>query len=504
VTHFGFARISARNSVANSFNHRTPRGAAMRQPLMFKLDQRPTGRGLRCDGSGLFLGCNALLQRDPAGNFEARPIGALLKILGRTIGDETNWESHVRSVTLVADALNKGEMARAMMIAVLMRLPDPEDPIDDSDFEHILAKAGFNPDEPRDERGRWTAVGNSGAEFDIDDHEPRNTGHESETANADHRRADIQLADISLSDATDDPMVEAARRAVEAARREYGAGTWADSRSFEHDVRQNIVLAESEDEKEPRSDVSDYPAKDLIPQRLRQSPRGLTIELLDNLAGITEVANEANLQGSELQELALLQRIHDFDPNYIFASVEPRGGLGGMSWQDRNSVICRLQADLAATIYRVRGDIRPLQEVTLDFMQRTANTAYDECVRRDKAGNLDARIPPQLAMGNCVDGEVRRKLRDFFESLGISMDPKSAVRVNRRAYDTAYPPPTYRVPDARVGNLAFDVSLEAKRPTKDQIRDIFNSDFKPAGVVIVRPNQLGNNSSYVIWRPKGG
>ena len=78
-----------------------------------------------------------------------------------------------------------------------------------------------------------------------------------------------------------------------------------------------------------------------------------------------------------------------------------------------------------------------------------------------------------------------------------------AARVNRRAYDTSDSPPSYRVPDARVGNFAFDVSLEAKKPSKDQIRGFFNADFKPIGVVIVRPNQLGDNSSYIIWRTDG-
>jgi len=55
----------------------------------------------------------------------------------------------------------------------------------------------------------------------------------------------------------------------------------------------------------------------------------------------------------------------------------------------------------------------------------------------------------------------------------------------------------------RVGNLAFDTSLTAKQSSDSQIKGFFNADFRPEGVVIVRPNQLGNNSSYIIWRPKG-
>ena len=135
----------------------------MGQQLLFKLDQNPNGRGLRCDAEGLFLGRDALLQRDRDGNFEARPVGELRKVLHRAYGDDANWESHVRSVKLVAAALNKGDLARAMMTAVLMRLPEPGSPISIADVDGVLAKAGFDPDEPRDEQGRWTTDGSESA-----------------------------------------------------------------------------------------------------------------------------------------------------------------------------------------------------------------------------------------------------------------------------------------------------------------------------------------------------
>ena len=136
----------------------------MGQQLLFKLDQNPNGRGLRCDDEGLFLGRDALLQRDREGNFEARPVGELRKALHRAYGDDANWESHARSVKLVAAALNKGDLARAMMTAVLMRVPDPGSPISIADVDGALAKAGFDPDEARDERGRWATSGSDGGE----------------------------------------------------------------------------------------------------------------------------------------------------------------------------------------------------------------------------------------------------------------------------------------------------------------------------------------------------
>lgn len=179
-------------------------GSRVRQHSFFKLDQNPGGRGLRCDDDGLFLGRVPLLQRDGRGHFEARPVTELQKILHRAYGADTNWQSCARSAELVAKALNKGEMARAMMTAVLMRLPEPDD------LNDALTKAGFNPDEPRDEKGRWTTDGN-GATHDAD--VPDIT-------------ARIQLAQDGDSDASDDPVAQAATRAAAlSAQRNHGSGT---------------------------------------------------------------------------------------------------------------------------------------------------------------------------------------------------------------------------------------------------------------------------------------
>ena len=99
---------------------------------------------------------------------------------------------------LVAGALNKGELARAMMTAVLMRLPEPGDPVCMAELDGVLAKAGFNPDEPRDEQGQWTNGGDSATDdTNVPDRSPR-----------------IQLAEADGSDASNDPVAQAAARAA--------------------------------------------------------------------------------------------------------------------------------------------------------------------------------------------------------------------------------------------------------------------------------------------------
>ena len=94
----------------------------MTQPLMFKLDQNAKGRGLRCDRDGLFFAGIALLERDAEDQFRSIPATTIRKALSGAYRADGNWESRIRSVDVVAKALNKGDVARAMMAAVLMRL----------------------------------------------------------------------------------------------------------------------------------------------------------------------------------------------------------------------------------------------------------------------------------------------------------------------------------------------------------------------------------------------
>ena len=338
-----------------------------------------------------------------------------------------------------------------------------------------------------DAHPRWPAgsADSTGGEF-----APRGAGG---GTGADSRDAHGQLADAAISDASNDAVAEAVRAA---AQRE------TQRRSAERDSAPNLILASAEDEKEPRFGMGhNGPPEDLIPQRLIQSPAGPVVQFFDNLLDISGPGDDANLAATELQMRALLNRIHAVDPHYVYESIDPPGGLAGMSWQGRRNAINGLRADLAAAIYRKCGDIRPLQEVTFEFLQRATNEAYDEAIQQYEAGRV--RLSREEAIGNYVDRMVRARLRGFFNANQISTSQGSDVEVNMRAYDTSGTNASYRIPDARVGNLAFEVSLTAKLSSYPQIRGFLNADFVPAGVIIVRPNQLGNESSYVIWRAKG-
>lgn len=490
----------------------------------FHLSLPGKGRGVSCDGEGAFVGAIPVLNRsrkDGKDEWRPRDCGQLSEQIGRHYGLPIDISSKTGGLRAIANALNEGDVARAQIATVLLGIPDPprlskracsrEQMIELIRDLHWSGMLKWNADEhPRwpagsdDSKGGKFAPKGEGDETALlalqSDSTNRTSSYSAEPDTA-NRSARVQLADVGISDAADDPTAEAARRAVAAARLD------AVRQTFGSDDTPNIVLAavQSEDERDPRFGIGGNhpPPEELIPPRLQQSPAGPVVQFLDNLLDISGPGDEANLALAELEQRALLNRIHQIDPNYSPAGIESPDGLAGMSWQERINVINGLQADLAAAIYRVRGDIKPLQEVTLEFMQRTTNAAYDKAVQLYSAGKLNVRLSREEAIGNHVDGIVRMRLRGFFNGLGISTGPELGIQVNMRAYDSSGANASYRVPDARVGDIAFEVSLTVKSLSYPQVKGFFNADFKPAGVVIVRPNQLGNNSSYVIWRPKG-
>jgi hypothetical protein len=97
--------------------------------------------GVACDANGLRVGGAPLLTRsvDPRGktNWQPLPLHEIDKSLCRVYGVELSARGKGGGLRVVADALNQGEVARAQIAALLLRLPDPAlgkadapDPID--------------------------------------------------------------------------------------------------------------------------------------------------------------------------------------------------------------------------------------------------------------------------------------------------------------------------------------------------------------------------------------
>ncbi|EGY01671.1 hypothetical protein AZA_62341 [Nitrospirillum viridazoti Y2] len=91
-----------------------------------------------------------------AGGFHVRPAAEVETLLKRAYAGAEPGAAVLPGLTKIADALNRGDLAQAMIRAVHLRLPEL-----DWDAAVRLARANdnlakYSPDQPRDEDGRWT------------------------------------------------------------------------------------------------------------------------------------------------------------------------------------------------------------------------------------------------------------------------------------------------------------------------------------------------------------
>lgn len=120
----------------------------------------PSSLGLSCQPTGVSLAGAPLLRRTTTG-FAPRPRGEIDTLMKAAYGQQADSEPISRRLGVVADALNRGDLGRAMVGAVRLRLPELswDRAVRIARAEDALAKYNFNPDEPRDSRGRWTSGG---------------------------------------------------------------------------------------------------------------------------------------------------------------------------------------------------------------------------------------------------------------------------------------------------------------------------------------------------------
>jgi len=229
---------------------------------------------------------------------------------------------------------------------------------------------------------------------------------------------------------------------------------------------------------------------------LRDTPGGSMLALADNVFNFGGPANELTSAMSLQYTRKLIDQIKTVDPSYVFQSFGLPDTLEGQMNQ-----INDLRLDRAAAFYRLRGETAPLQVETLRFVQNSTDRAYDVGVRKYERGELDVHLSREEAIGNFVDRQVRKDVRELYGRLGVSTARDQQVRVNGREYDTSGTDSTYRTPDARVGKVAYDWRLTRKTASIAQVRGYFNSDLKPDAVIIVRPSQLDSRSTYAITRP---
>jgi hypothetical protein len=130
---------------------------------MFRLTNEPGELGLSCTLTGVSLAGVPLLCRTQTG-FIPRPaseITALLKAAYGADGDTRRLSSRLGAI---AQALSSGDFALAAIAAVQTRTPElsAEAALRLANADKELGKYNYNPEEPRDWRGRWTRDGSAG------------------------------------------------------------------------------------------------------------------------------------------------------------------------------------------------------------------------------------------------------------------------------------------------------------------------------------------------------
>ncbi len=128
---------------------------------VYRLTNEPGGLGSSCTPAGLSLAGAPLLEKTQVG-FAPRPAPEIASLIQAAFGADGDATRLASSLGVVARALNGGDVARAGIAAVLTRTPELS-----REAAARLAKADgalakYDPDEPRDTRGRWTTSGAGG------------------------------------------------------------------------------------------------------------------------------------------------------------------------------------------------------------------------------------------------------------------------------------------------------------------------------------------------------
>lgn len=229
---------------------------------------------------------------------------------------------------------------------------------------------------------------------------------------------------------------------------------------------------------------------------LATTPGDKILELAANLLEIGNPQQELTTQLSADLSNMLINQIRMLDPNYHFESFGFPETLKGQINQ-----INALRFDRAVAFFRQKGELGPMQVETLRLIQKRTDEAYQQGIKLLQSGELKITATRALTLGNYVDRQVRDSLREKYNSYGIDSSGSGPIRVNRRENNSSGDD-TYRRPDSRVGRIAFEISMQEKDLTYEQIIGFFKSDFRPDYVVVIRPSQIGSKSVYIITRPE--
>jgi hypothetical protein len=127
----------------------------------FRLTSNAGSLGLECTSAGVSLAGVPLLRKTLTG-LAPRPADEIASLMKAALGQDIDPAPLTPGLEVIAEALNRGDVGRAMIAALHLRLPrlNPEGATRIAKAHDVLTK--YDPSEPRDDHGRWTADGESG------------------------------------------------------------------------------------------------------------------------------------------------------------------------------------------------------------------------------------------------------------------------------------------------------------------------------------------------------
>jgi Restriction endonuclease fold toxin 5 len=127
---------------------------------MRRLHERgPRSRGLSVDTEGVALGPGCVLVRRTPAGYQRASAGEIIDLTRIVFGRDARLDRIPIVLARITECLSAGDLVKAQLLG----LEIPLDELDDRQLARLRRVGGlikeFDPDQPRDEHGRWTSSG---------------------------------------------------------------------------------------------------------------------------------------------------------------------------------------------------------------------------------------------------------------------------------------------------------------------------------------------------------